>query len=925
MRIYDMRTEHLQEPLGLDSVNPRFSWKIQGYEKNRLQAAYRVKAFSDYKGSRLLWDSGRVPGRQTTGIVWGGVPLQSGQRVYWKAFSEFEDCVLESGMTWFEMGLLSAEDWKAEWITDREPVLKDEFQPALYLRKTFFVRHSLKRARIYQSSHGLYEFFINGKRGTRDVFKPGFTSYELRLQYQAYDITSLLRYGENCWAVILADGWWRGTTGGCLTNNFGYRLAFGGMLVLEYSDGTSEVVSTDESFRYSSGGLLQCDLKQGEIFDARKEPDNWKLADFPAEGWKEAACIEKGSEITKALIASRSVPVREQEVFDPEILHTPDGNTVLDFGQNIAGYVKMKLRGGRRGTRISLTHGEALDKQGNFTMENLYMLEPGELCQKVIYIKAGEDEEIYQPISAVFGFRYVLLEGVDWELEPGDFSAVAVYSDLQVTGKFTCSDHLVSQLVKNSLWSQKGNFLDVPTDCPQRERSPWTGDVQIYIETACSFMDVYPFLAKWLQDLAAEQLSDGKVTNTVPAASSYHNYEEYLRIKEKCRKEGIENWNLDFLTGYAKEGCPGDGSAGWGDAAVIVPYVLYLYYGDRKILAVQYPSAKKWVDYIRTQARKRNPLFQELPYYEKPEDAEYVWDTGFHWGEWLEVGSDVDQICELKERPDYLTATMYFYYSSYLLASMAEILGRKEDYNDYRSLSEKIKAVFNRYFISEDGMILEGKQAPYVRALAFHLVEESKEKQVVKRLVDLVIQNAYKLNTGFLSTKYLLAVLSDHGYTDVAYRVLLQKEEPGWLCNVEAGATTIPEMWNGYRDRVGSFNHYSYGAVCDFLFSRIAGIRPQKKAAGFERFTLMPRIDDSLDYASAEYECVHGKIRSAWYRNGQEIVYCFAVPVNTTADVFIEGDEKQLKKWMQPYGAVWHDGMIRMTLGSGIWTFAAAV
>ena len=269
MQIYDMRTEHLLEPLGIDSVNPRFSWKIQGYEKNRFQAAYQVKAFSDYKGSRLLWDSGRVPGRQTTGIVWGGGPLQFGQRVYWKAFSEFEDCVLESSMTWFEMGLLSTEDWKAEWITDQEPVLKDEFQPAVYLRKNFFVRHSLKRARIYQSSHGLYEFFINGKKGTEDVFKPGFTSYDSRLQYQAYDVSSLLKYGENCWAVILADGWWRGTTGGCLTNNFGYRLAFGGMLVLEYSDGTSEIVSTDESFRYSVGGLLQCDLKQGEIFDSR--------------------------------------------------------------------------------------------------------------------------------------------------------------------------------------------------------------------------------------------------------------------------------------------------------------------------------------------------------------------------------------------------------------------------------------------------------------------------------------------------------------------------------------------------------------------------------------------------------------------------------------------------------------------------------
>lgn len=921
MKIYDMRTDHLPEPLGLDNPSPRFSWKIKGYEKNRVQTAYRLMAFSDYEGNLLLWDSGWVSGRQTADITWDGAPLQSRQRVYWKVFSEFEDCTLESVMTWFEMGLLSTEDWKAEWITDGEAVLKDEMQPAVYFRKTFPVRQPLKRARIYQSCHGIYDFFINGKQGTEDVFKPGFTSYETRLQYQTYDILPLLQSGDNCWAVILADGWWRGTTGGCLTNNFGYRTAFGGMIVLEYSDGETDIISTDESFRYATGGLLQCDLQQGEIFDARREPENWKMADFLAEGWKSAIRMEGGPKITKALIASRSVPVREHEMFHPKVLHTPDGSTVLDFQQNIAGYVKMKLRGGQKGTKVSLIHGEALDEHGNFTMKNIFMFQPDEQSQKVTYIKGGDGVEYYQPVSAVFGFRYVLVDGVEWEIEREDFTAVAVYSDLKVTGKFVCSDPLVNRLVKNSLWSQKGNFLDVPTDCPQRERSPWTGDIQIYAETACDFMDVHPFLAKWLQDLSAEQLADGKVANTVPASSSYHNYEEYLRVKERALHEKTENWNLDFITGYAKEGCPGDGSAGWGDAAVIVPYVLYLYYGDREILKNQYASAKKWVDYIRSQAEKPNPLFQDLPHYENPEDAKYVWDTGFHWGEWLEVGSDVDIICELKERPDYLTATMYFYYSSYLLASIGEILDKTEDSQYYYGLSEKIKAVFNRHFIAEDGKIMEGKQAPYARALAFRLVEDTKEKQVAEQLVRLIIQNDYKLNTGFLSTKYLLPVLADHGYTDLAYRVLLQREESGWLCNVAAGATTIPEMWNGYRDCVGSFNHYSYGAVCDFLFSRIAGIRPQLENAGFEKFSLAPKPDDSLDYAFAEYESCRGTIKSSWYRSGQKIVYCFVIPVNTAADVFLKGTKEKLEKLEQISEAAWQDGLIKMTLGSGIWTF----
>lgn len=923
MNVYDLKTEYRVTPIGIDNIQPRFSWKIKSDEKNLMQTGYQILAFEDENENRLLWDSGKVDSDQSVGVLWNGKQLTSAQRVYWKVKVSTQTGIAESELTFFEMGLLKAADWEAKWIEPEREVEPDQAKAAPILRKEFWVNKPLKKARIYQSAHGLYEFWINGEIGTEDKFKPGFTSYYNRIQYQVYDITELVETGKNCWAVMLGDGWWRGTTGAIQKNNFGYKAAYIGQIVLEYTDGTKETIFTDKDMKCAIGGLLLSDMRMGDIYDASLEPENWKKAGFNDSHWNHV--YEEGVEHADidTLIASESVPVREKETFDAKVRRTPNGELVLDFGQNIAGYVKMHLRNGKPGQKVTLRYGETLDKNGNFTQDNLVPDAKENRFQTVTYIMQGKEEEYYCPNFSVFGFQYVLLEGYEEEIQQGDFIAVAVYSDLEETGEFTCSNSLINKLVQNSKWSQKGNFLDVPTDCPTRERSTWTGDSQVYIRTASCFMNVYPFFEKWMLDFVVEQFPSGKVANTVPATNSIHNQQEILRMKKELEKEkdpAIKAVKEVFLSSADRESIL-DGSAGWADAAVINPYTMYLCYGDKKIVSNQYESAKKWVDYIVTEAQKTNPVYTKEEYYQSEEDAGYVWDTGFHWGEWLEPDMNElnsDFLNEAFAKPDYKTATMYYFYSSKLLSRMAKVLGKKEDEKKYKEISEKVKQVYNKYFISEDGTIVPGRQAPHVRALAFGLVDQDKEETVAAKLAELVKENKYKLNTGFLSTVFLLPVLSENGYKDVAFKVLEQTESPGWLFNVKAGATTIPENWSGYENCKDSFNHYSYGAVCQFLFEQVAGIQPVFARPGYKHFILKPTVGGSLTEAKAVYESLYGVIESSWKKNKNSLEYRFQVPANTTATIILPIMEKTQDELKRQYpSAQFKNNSMIFEVGSG--------
>lgn len=554
LKITDLTTDYRNRPVGLD-VSPRFGWKLQSDRKGVLQISYRITAI-DSDTKQQIWDSGVVMSSQSFGIAWNGESLHSFEKIHWQVVVSVmdEENQLEenrSETAYFEMGILHQEEWKCAWIEPEDEVEIDGRMPAPYLRKVFSVKPGLKEARIYQTAHGLYEYWINGETGTEEKFKPGFTSYYKRLQYQTYDITSLLNEGRNCWAVALGDGWWRGNTGGAFRNNFGYKLGYFGQIRIVYENGTVEYISTDSSFKTLNGEIRKNDMKEGEYIDASKEPVGWKTSNYDDTQWKRIHLEQDEFATLTNLVSSRSIPVHEKEKFMPQLMHTPDGNTVLDFGQNIAGYVQVHFHGLKKGQIVEMKHGEALDENGNFTQKNIILDNPEAEIQKVIYVSDGSEDVYYKPTFAVFGFQYVLVKGLE-KININDFTAIAVYSDMGETGSFKCSNKLINQLVSNSIWSQKGNFLDVPTDCPTRERSPWTGDSQVYAETASRFMNVYGFFEKWMIDVSLEQFESGKIPNTAPRSAAVHNTKELERKKKngitsrrKCSETGSANdtWN----------------------------------------------------------------------------------------------------------------------------------------------------------------------------------------------------------------------------------------------------------------------------------------------------------------------------------------------------------------------------------------------
>lgn len=897
LQVYDTKTEYRTTPLGIDAMSPRFSWKLKSDLENVMQRAYRIRCYCE---EEEVWDSGRVEADTSNGVIYNGNELKSRERIYWTVTVETDTEEAASEASWFEMGLLKPTDWKAQWIEPEDNIDFMVMNPSPCLRRCFTVRPGLKRARIYQTSHGLYQFWINGYEGTTDKFMPGLTSYHHRIQYQTYDITNLLKEGENVWAAALGDGWWRGIVGGTARNNFGYKLQYLGQIMLTYEDGTEEIIATDESFKTASGGLLLNDMKAGNIYDAAKEPFGWKQTGFDDRNWKHVHTVSGQYCDISLLIPSRSVPVREKENFRADVIRDANGDLVLDFGQNIAGYVKCTFRGCRKGQEIILVHGEDM-KDGVFSVENICMdgMLAEDRIQQINYISDGKAEEHYTPMFSVFGFRYVKVSGYDGDIREDDFVAVAVYSDLEETGDFYCSNPLINQLVSNCRWSQKGNFLDVPTDCPQRERSPWTGDSQVYARTAADYMNVYPFFEKWMQDLNEEQLKNGKICNTVPATNTNQNPQEVARKRRELEATGADMNNIFVLAALSdmENGGALDGSAGWSDMATIVPYTMYLCYGDRQILENQYDAAKKHVEYMLSCAKKANPNRADAPeYHHKTDgflDADSVYDVNYHWGEWLEadrsIAYELTKMGEKFTNPDPEVPTAFMCYSTGLLSKMASILGKTEDAGTYAQIHQRIKAVFNRYFIPESGVIKEGRQAPNVRALAFDLCDDDKRKLLAEKLNDMILENDCHLNTGFLATPYILPVLTDMGYTDTAYHLLEQETKPSWLYNVKLGATTILEEWCGMETHTGSYNHYSAGAVSDFLFTRVCGIMPVMEQPGYKKFLLKPIAGGSLTEARAEFESPYGRIISEWKKTENEITYSFTVPANTTAEIILPG------------------------------------
>lgn len=787
-------------------------------------------------------------------------------------------------------------------------------QPASYIRKTFVIGRGIKHAELSMTALGVYEGYVNGIRLGEQVLTPGYTDYHFRVQYQSYDVTDKLVQGENVIAALVGDGWYRGCIGiGSNRNSYGSKTKFACCLFISYEDGVEEVICTDESWHVcQDGALRENNIKTIERFDARKELCGWNLPGYvlpdSQNSQVQSASAAGDSDVGDGANWHRAHPasyegnvvpqegelVLEHEHFTPMVLHTPDGNTVLDMGQNFAGYVQLKVAG-PAGHVVALTMGEVLDENGNFTMKNLAAegasIISGEVGQRLEYILAGErrtadeknaadgksaeknvvDEksvaedaasaqeavrETYKPHFLVSGFRYVLVENWPEEVKAENFTGIAVYSDIPFVGTFTCSNPLVNQLVENVRWSQKGNFVDIPADCPTRERSGWTADMAVFCETACYLSNPRKFLKKWLQDYKAEQGEDGNLPYVVPAAGKT----------------------------MRQRGC-----MGWSTAIAQISLILYRFYGEKEDLEDVYECVKKFVEFNVKRAKERNPFF----FFKRGAHRKYIIETGFHYGEWVEPGRAMYQdFFKDLLYPDTEVTTAWFHELVMQLVEMAEILEKMEDVQVYTKLAGHIYDAYQKEFIKNDE-VHSKRMCRYVRPLAMHLVSEPQAKRIACQLNEMCVKNEYRIGTGFLTTWQILQTLTETGYVDTAYRMLENEAQPGWLFAVTRDATTTWENWYGLTKEgvpVDSHNHFAPGAVVAWLFSHCAGIRPMEP--GFGKVQIRPVPGGTFIHVDCSYESVKGRIVSNWKRDGGTFWLHVEIPDGVAAEVVLPNGER---------------------------------
>jgi alpha-L-rhamnosidase len=844
LTVTDLRSECKTNPIGIDVMKPRLSWKIKSDKRNTLQTRYEIKVARSRRdviqGKNLLWKTA-VESDQSVHVVYNGPAPASRQRLYWQVkIQDNHNRVSDwSEPAFWQMGLLTETDWSAEWIKAGIEEDTTKSQPAQYFRKAFSLDKEIQSARLYITCHGLYQAFINGRRVGEQVLTPGWTSYNKRLQYQVYDVTDLLQPGEQAMGVILGDGWYRGFLGWKDNRNiYGKTPALLAQLEVVYTDGSRKRIITEPDWKATNNGpILMSDIYMGETCDARKEMTNWTLAGFDDSDWNDVAVIAADK---RHLIASAGPPVKiTKEITPINIVATKDGTSIVDMGQNMVGRLRLRVNG-KPGDTITLRHAEVLDKAGNLYTKNLRSAK-----QTITYICKGGGEEVFEPHFTFQGFRFVEVSGYPGQLDSSSLTGMVVHSDMDFTGRFSCSDSLINQLQHNIQWGLRGNFVDVPTDCPQRdERLGWTGDAQVFAPTACFNVDAATFYTKWMKDLAADQGDDGKVTDVVP----------------------------DVLNGNG-------GHTGWGDAAVIVPWTVYLNYGDCRILENQYESMKAWINYMETRA-----------------DDDYIWQQDWHYGDWLSFDDSHPAYMGAYTETDVI-ATAYFAYSTGIMSRIAEILGKREDAQRFKVLAEKIKEAFVAEFVTPNGRLVSDTQTAYTLALAMDLLPDFLQPAAAEYLNRNV--NSFKhITTGFLGTPLISQVLTENGYTDTAYMLLNRKAYPSWLYPVTMGATTIWERWDGMRPdstfqdyRMNSFNHYAYGAIGKWLYSTVAGIDIDAERPGYKHIVIHPRPGGGLGSAQATIETIYGEAGSKWETNGNDMVLEVTIPANTTAEIHFPGDK----------------------------------
>lgn len=802
-------------------------------------------------------------------VEWPWRELRSGERVRWR--------VRRPGGPWseehaFETGLLDA-DWTAEWISPVEPDHGEPGQrPGHLLRTEVAIDAPVIRARLYATALGVYEAFVNGERAGSAELSPGSTSYDTTVYAQASDVTDALVVGGNRLEILLTDGWYRGQVGAFhAPAAWGEQVAARAELHLEFADGGRRVVGTDGSWSEWTSPIVRADLMDGQASDLTVEP-------------QPIGAVRVGAVDAPPVSWSPAPPVRRIEELEPvTFTRRPSGEWIADFGQNASGWLRLTELG-PRGTRTVLEHGEYLNPSGDLDMSHLDSEREGDglvvLDQRDEVVSSGEPGEEFEPRHTVHGFQYARITrdeplATDAALTADSVRMVVVNTDLTPAGRFRCSDDDLNRLHEVAEWSFRGNAVDVPTDCPQRERLGWTGDYQVFASTAVRLFDVHGFTRKWLRSVRDDQLDDGRIANFSPDGRQVKHHPE-LQVAQMT------------------------GSAGWGDAIVHVPWVLYETYGDRGELAANWDAMVRWVEWALETARtKRHPSRIERSADPLPHE-QYLWDGSFHWGEWCEPKvrtADGNFVDPLKDDPfAWFTedkgevGTAYLHRSTATLARIAAVLGRTEDAARYADTADRIREAWQTEFLTAEGRTAKDTQAAYVRALSFGLIPDGLRTAAADRLVGLIRAAGNHLGTGFLSTADLLPTLVETGHTDVAYELLFQRSSPSWLGMIDRGATTIWEDWDGV-DEEGraheSLNHYSKGAVIRFLHTHVLGLDQAPGSVAWESFVFRPIPGGGISWAEGSYATPQGLIEAAWRIEGDTIAVSGTVPPATTGLVVL--------------------------------------
>ena len=846
-----LRCEYRIDPVGVDVFQPRLSWVIRSEQRGQRQTAYRILVASSpeklAKNEGDLWDSGKVASDQTLQVAYGGSPLGSRTWAYWKVKAwdkDGNDSEWSAPACW-SMGLLDKSDWKAKWIADPQTMDKPKAQlaaGATLFRKEFRAENGIRRATAYVTGLGLYELRINGARVGDQLLSPEWTDYHKRVQYQIYDVTQILKSGGNAVGAMVGEGWYSGRLMGIPGNAYGSYPRFLLQLEIAYDDGRVDTVVTDDSWRATEESpIVSSGIYDGEVYDARKEARGWDMPGFDESAWHQARIVDDDG---AALVWQRNEPIRVVKDLSPAaITESKPGTYVFDMSQNMVGWCRIRASA-PAGTTMTIRHAEMLNDDGTVYVENLRGAP-----QIDKYTFRGEGDEVFEPHFTYHGFRYVELTGLPSRAATDSVLGRVFYSASPDTGAFECSEPMLNQLWQNVLWTQRANLMSTPTDCPQRdERFGWMGDIQAFSQTAIFNMDMAAFFSKWVVDIRDDQADDGR----------YPDFAPHPGIRTK-----------------ASLGVPA-----WGDAGTVVPWRCYQNYADTRMIAEHFESARRWVEYIRS----NNP------------DLIWANGRGNNYNDWLNADTVIAKDWPKKGGavPPDVFATAFFAHSTEIVAKMAGVLGRNEDAKQYGALFEAIKAAFNVRFVDENGRIEGDTQAGYALALNFNLLPDALRPKAVEHLVEGFKRYGGHLSTGIQTTHRLMLELTRNGLNDEAWRLILLRDFPSWGMMIENGATTIWERWDGYvkgrgfQDKgMNSFNHWAFGAVGEWMYRTILGINLDESQPAYKHFEIHPQPGGGVTWAKGSYNSIRGMISIAWKQEGATFTLEVVVPANTSATVYI--------------------------------------